>query len=116
MLANLVENAIRHSPTDAQIEVALCPAGREKGPQVAISDDGPGIPEAERDKVFQRFYRLDASRSTSGRGLGLALVAAVADLHGANIQLLDYTPRGLRVVLTFADRVAAPGTAEGCQR
>jgi signal transduction histidine kinase len=103
MFANVLENAIWHSPPGAHIEVALRAAGSGEGPKVTISDDGPGIPQAEREKVFRRFYRLDASRSTPGNGLGLALVAAVVDLHGANIRLADNQPRGLRVVLTFGD-------------
>jgi signal transduction histidine kinase len=77
---------------------------------------GRGIPKAERGKVFQRFYRLDASRSTSGNGLGLALVTAVADLHGANIQLFDNTLPGLRVVPMFAETIAVSATAEECHR
>ena len=115
MLANLVENAIRHSPSDAHIDVALRAADNREGPEVAIKDDGPGIPEAERDKVFRRFYRLDASRSAPGNGLGLALVAAAADLHGATIRLFDNPPRGLRVVLTFAKTIATPATGQEFQ-
>jgi signal transduction histidine kinase len=78
---------------------------------VTISDDGPGIPEGERDKVFRRFYRLDTSRSTSGNGLGLALVAAVADLHGAKIGLFDNPPHGLRVMLTFDEAIVIAVTS-----
>jgi len=112
MLANLVENAIQHSSSGAHIEVALRAAGDREGPQVTIGDDGPGIPEAERDKVFRRFYRLDTSRSTAGNGLGLALVAAVVDLHGANIRLSDNPPRGLCVTLIFAEMMTARVAAE----
>lgn len=112
MLANLVENAIQHSPSSGHIEVALRPAVSGEGPRVTINDDGPGIPETERDKVFRRFFRLDASRSTPGNGLGLALVAAVVDLHGSTIRLSDNPPRGLHVALTFADTIAAPVVAE----
>ncbi len=65
-----------------------------------MSDDGPGIPAHERERVQQRFVRLDASRATAGAGLGLALVRAVADLHGASLILEDNAP-GLRVVVTF---------------
>lgn len=107
MLANLVENAIRHSRRGAHIELALRAAVGGEGPRVTISDDGPGIPEPERDKVFRRFYRLDASRSTPGNGLGLALVAAVVDLHGADIRLFDNSPHGLRVTLTFDQAMTA---------
>ena len=54
--------------------------------EIEVEDDGPGIPEAERGKVFDRFYRLDHSRSTAGSGLGLALVKAIAGLHGLSIE------------------------------
>jgi signal transduction histidine kinase len=93
MLANLFDNAIRHSPAGAHIDVALCSADDIEGPQVTISDDGPGIPEAERNKVFRRFYRLDANRSTPGNGLDLALVAAVTELHSAKIRLFANAPQ-----------------------
>jgi signal transduction histidine kinase len=108
ILANLVGNSIQHSPSGVHIEVRLRAAGNREGPRVTISDDDPGIPEVERDKVFRRFYRLDASRSTPGNGLGLALVAAVADLHSAKIRLSDNSPHGLRVALTFAETITAP--------
>ena len=67
---------------------------------MTVSDDGPGIPAVERERVFRRFYRLDASRSTPGSGLGLSFVAAVAKLHDATISLEDNEP-GLRVVVAF---------------
>jgi signal transduction histidine kinase len=65
-----------------------------------VCDTGPGIPVDERDKVFHRLYRLDKSRSTPGSGLGLSLVAAIAELHNAQITLDDDAP-GLRVSLRF---------------
>ena len=68
-----------------------------------ITDTGPGIPSAEREKVFRRFYRLEASRTTPGSGLGLALVKAVAELHGATVELLDNDP-GLRINVRFPPR------------
>jgi signal transduction histidine kinase len=98
MVANLVENAIRHCPAGAQIGVTL---GEDAGAAVlAVTDTGPGIPAAEREKVFRRFYRLETSRTTAGSGLGLALVRAVADLHGASVELSDNRP-GLRVNIRF---------------
>jgi signal transduction histidine kinase len=66
----------------------------------AVEDDGPGIPADEHDRVFQRFYRLTSSRSTPGNGLGLALVAAIGNLHNAKIQLADSQP-GLRLQISF---------------
>ena len=101
LFANLVENAIRHAPPAARIELDLLLAADGRGPEVTVRDDGPGIPSGERSKVFHRFYRLDASRSTPGNGLGLSLVAAVADLHGIAIRLTGNEPRGLCVHLAF---------------
>lgn len=104
MLANLVENAIRHTPAGAHIELVL--EHRPAGPVGIVADDGPGIAAEARDKVFQRFFRLERSRSTPGSGLGLSLVAAVADIHGIAITLADSGP-GLEVLLDFAVRESA---------
>ena len=68
------------------------------GPAIAVADTGPGIPAAERERVLERFVRLDATRSTLGNGLGLSLVQAVARLHGARLVLDDNRP-GLKVTL-----------------
>jgi signal transduction histidine kinase len=103
--ANLVENAIRHTPAGSRIKIDL---HREAdGAAAVFSDRGPGIPECEYGKVFRRFYRLESSRTTPGSGLGLALVAAVADLHGARISLDDNHP-GLRVTILFPYSTALP--------
>lgn len=98
MFANLIENAIRHCPSDAKIEVGL--ARERRFATVQVSDDGPGIPDDEREKVLRRLYRLEKSRSTEGTGLGLSLVKAIADLHDAELDLSDNRP-GLRVRLSF---------------
>ena len=98
LFSNLIENAIRHTPAGTRIVVGLQAAG---GAAIAtIEDDGPGIPAEERGKVFRRFYRLTSSRSTPGNGLGLALVAAIANLHHARIEILDGRP-GLCMRTTF---------------
>ena len=97
MISNLVENALRHTPSGSTVTLALRKAGA--GFQIEAADNGPGIPEAERGKVFDRFYRLDRSRSTAGSGLGLALVKAIAGLHGLTIELTDRKP-GLGVVVS----------------
>ena len=100
-LVNLVDNALKHVPRGGRVRVE---AGR-KGDQIrlAVADDGPGIPASERERALERFYRLDASRSTPGAGLGLSLVAAVADLHEAELELMDNDP-GLRVEMRFPSR------------
>jgi len=79
-VVNLLENAILHG--GPHITLRLC-----AGPVIEVEDDGPGIPEAERDAVTRRFHRLDRSRSTPGTGLGLALVAAAAKAHGGALRL-----------------------------
>ncbi|HEV7547103.1 MAG TPA: ATP-binding protein [Reyranella sp.] len=96
MISNLVENALRHTQAGSTVSLALRKAGA--GFEIEVADNGPGIPETEYGKVFDRFYRLDRSRSTSGSGLGLALVKAIAGLHGLTIRLEDRKP-GLGVVL-----------------
>ncbi|MBB3932425.1 signal transduction histidine kinase [Kaistia hirudinis] len=98
MVANLVENAIRHCSEGTEIRMAALLAGDRV--RFEISDNGPGIPPDERQRVFQRLYRLDKSRTTPGTGLGLSLVKAIADLHGAAISLNDNAP-GLRVRIDF---------------
>jgi signal transduction histidine kinase len=98
MLANLVENALFHTPPGTTVRLEL--VNEKDGLVGTVADNGPGIPEDARDKVFQRFFRLDQSRSTAGSGLGLSLVAAIARLHGIAITLKDNYP-GLRVVLAF---------------
>lgn len=98
LVANLCENAIRHSPQQTRIEVGL--HATKDGSELVIADRGPGIPIEAREKVFQRFYRLESSRTTPGSGLGLSLVAAIAELHEIGIRLEDNEP-GLRVVVTF---------------
>jgi signal transduction histidine kinase len=97
MLANLLENAVRHSPPGAAISLTAdgCEMG---GIAVTLSDTGAGIPPAEYQNVFRRFYRLEASRTTPGNGLGLSLVAAIAGLHGISVEFADNRP-GLRVTM-----------------
>ncbi len=98
MFSNLIENAIRHTQPGTRIAVQLVAEDTEA--VVRILDSGPGIPCEERENVFRRFYRLGASRQTPGNGLGLALVAAIATLHRAAVELSDNGP-GLRVTLRF---------------
>ena len=107
MTANLLDNAIRHTPAGTQIGISL--ETSSGGATAIIADSGPGIPAGQRDKVFQRFYRLDASRSTSGNGLGLALVSAIAGLHEIALSLEDARP-GLKVVLAFPGAQSFNGT------
>ena len=94
-LANLLDNAVKHGREGGRVGLALSPAGL-----VTVTDDGAGIPPEAREAVLRRFHRLDAARSRPGAGLGLALVAAVAELHGARLTLGDAAP-GLRVEMAL---------------
>lgn len=105
LFANLIENAIRHCPPETTIAMSANKHG-DHAFAVSVCDNGSGIPDAERDKVFQRLYRLDKSRSTPGHGLGLSLVKAIAELHGATVMLADNRP-GLCVRVKFPQTNAA---------
>lgn len=97
LLANLLSNSMRHTPVGCTIHLQIAASGMQQV-FLSVSDNGPGIPAHERERVFDRFYRLEKSRTTPGSGLGLSLVRAVVELHGGKIKLLDNNP-GLHVVV-----------------
>jgi signal transduction histidine kinase len=97
-LANLVDNAIKYTPAGGAVEVELENHGGDS--LLVVADNGPGIPPEDRERVTQRFVRLESSRNSPGTGLGLSLAAAVARLHEARLAFEDNRP-GLRVTLTF---------------
>lgn len=98
-VVNLLDNAFKFSPRGGHVRLSA--ASAESGPVVIVSDQGPGIPEADRARATERFFRAESARSTPGSGLGLALVQAVAGLHGGSLRLEDNAP-GLRAVLSLA--------------
>lgn len=99
LLRNLVDNAIRYTPPGGRVSVAV-QAGRE-GPVLTVADSGPGIPPAERERVFERFHRL-AGQEVEGSGLGLSIVARIAQRHEARIELgAGEGGAGLRVTVRF---------------
>lgn len=97
-VANLVDNAVKFSPPGSVVRVQAEPAGA--GATITVADQGPGIPEADRTRAIERFFRAEAARSTPGAGLGLALVQAVAQLHGGTLRLSDAGP-GLIAMLSL---------------
>jgi signal transduction histidine kinase len=103
MYANLIENSIRHAGPGAHIELSL--VLQDGNVCTRLEDNGPGVPAAEHTKVFRRLYRLEKSRTSTGTGLGMSLVKAVAELHDANIRLEDAHP-GLRVIISYAQNTA----------
>ncbi|XVQ87713.1 DUF4153 domain-containing protein [Microbispora siamensis] len=109
VLANLLDNAVRHSPSGGTVRVEARPAGPNL--EISVTDDGPGIPPAERARVFERFSRLDAGRAADagGAGLGLAIAKEIVELHGGSIAVTDPIPAAKRS--TGGGR----GTAPGCR-
>jgi len=102
-IGNLIDNALKFTPEDGRVAVET--RRREDGAvEITVADNGPGIPDPEKPKVVERFYRGDASRGTPGVGLGLSLVGAVAKLHVGTLELFDNHP-GLRA------RMVLVGTA-----
>ena len=98
-LANLVDNAIKYTPAGGRVRIRAVTT--DTGVELSVADSGPGIPQADRPRVTERFVRLEASRNSPGTGLGLSLVAAVAHFHNAELVLEDNTPSGLMAVLRF---------------
>ena len=97
-LANLIENAVKYAePQNGSLHVTLQLTGGDAA-TIEVADNGAGVPGEDRERVQQRFVRLDRSRTTEGSGLGLALVRAIAELHGGTLELADNDP-GLRVRL-----------------
>ena len=106
LVRNLADNAVRYAPPGSRVQVRV---GRDDGaPTLWVDDAGPGIPPAERERVFDRFYRRDAAgegEAAQGTGLGLAIVRSVAERHGAKVTLGDSPLGGLRVAVRFAPRL-----------
>ncbi len=98
LLRNLIDNAIRYTPTNGRIDVKIKEHNRSI--LLHIMDNGPGIPEEHRDKVFDRFFRVLGTKQT-GSGLGLAIVKQIIDLHKAKIHLQNTEPHGLTVTVFF---------------
>ena len=105
-VANLLDNALKFSPGGTELSLVAEPRGN--GITITVSDQGPGIPEEDRARATERFFRGERARSTPGSGLGLSLVQAVAQLHGGVLSLQDAGP-GLRAVLTLAGGSAHEG-------
>lgn len=99
LLTNLIDNALAYIPRGSRVDVQVRQATDGRAVELLVSDNGPGIPAAERGRVFDRFYRVPEA-PTGGSGLGLAIVAEIAQSHGARVSLEDAGP-GLRVRVTF---------------
>ncbi|MGM0768521.1 MAG: ATP-binding protein [Pseudomonadota bacterium] len=105
MVSNLIDNAIKYTPEKGVIRVSVRREGTDS--LFEVSDSGIGIPDDEKDQVFQRFYRVGKSRSLPGNGLGLSLVSAVAEIHQGRIELSDHHPGAEYPGLTVTIRMPA---------
>jgi len=101
LVFNLLDNAILHTPKNTRIKISLQSSNTHT--ELMVADNGSGIDEAYHQKVFQRFYRLEQSRTTPGNGLGLSIVAAIAELHDGTLTLLDNKP-GLKIILRLPNQ------------
>jgi two-component system OmpR family sensor kinase len=101
LFSNISQNILRHTPADSKVEINI--AQNQSNTEIIIDDSGPGIPAALRNQVFERFTRIDASRSrdTGGFGLGMSIIKSVVDKHNGQIFLEDSEFNGLRVRLIF---------------
>jgi signal transduction histidine kinase len=109
-IGNLVDNAIKYAPADSHVAVRVR-RDAEGDVEVAVGDHGPGIPDAEKHHAAERFFRGDASRGTSGVGLGLSVVASVAKLHGGVLALKDNDPGLLASLILQKPVSGAPAPA-----
>lgn len=105
LVGNLVDNAIRYAGHGAQVTVHV--AARGKQPLLQVIDNGPGVADEERDKVFRRFYRGESTQAQQGSGLGLPIVREIARTHGATVTLEQTPGGGLTVSVRFAPVAAA---------
>ncbi|MGE3772910.1 MAG: sensor histidine kinase [Gammaproteobacteria bacterium] len=106
LVDNLLDNALRYTPRGGRVHVEL--AARRHGAVLSVADSGPGIPEADRGRVFDRFYRVPGS-TVQGSGLGLAIVKRVADLHGASIEVGESDLGGACFTIAFPATADARG-------
>jgi two-component system sensor histidine kinase TctE len=106
LIGNLVDNAIRYAGPNARVTVSTASWPR---PFISVADNGPGVPEAMREQVLKRFFRMPGS-ATQGSGLGLSIVREVARVHGASLSLRDSKGGGLTVLVEFpiVQRTALP--------
>lgn len=103
LVYNLCDNAIRYNNENGNVTVTVTPL--EKGASVSVKDTGIGIPEKYQERIFERFFRVDKSRSkaTGGTGLGLAIVKHITQLHDAKLEISSEEGKGTEIIVTFKD-------------
>jgi signal transduction histidine kinase len=99
LVQNLIENALSHALGATRLTVAT--VATADGCALAVTDDGPGVSQADLGRLFDRFYRTDRSRKAGGSGLGLSIVRQVAELHGGQATAEGVRPKGLKISVTL---------------
>lgn len=97
VVENLVQNAVKYSPRGTTITVNVTP--HDDGARIAVEDEGPGIPDDDKDRIFEAFLRLDRNHPSPGTGVGLSLVRRFVDLHGGSVLVEDVVPTGARFIV-----------------
>ena len=106
-VSNLLDNAVRFTPDGGRIVISL--DADPSGSQIIVQDEGCGVAAEHMSRMFDRFYRVEASRSSEGTGLGLALVKSIAELHGGTIKVQSEVGRGTKMTLWFPKLPRAGG-------
>ena len=101
IIRNLIENAVKYAPADGEISITL--TSDEKRISLQVANTGASIPDSEKEKIFERFYRVDRSRSSKipGTGIGLAIVKQLTELYQGTITVTDHQPSGVCFTLEF---------------
>src|SRR6185437_6705571 len=99
LFRNLVENAVRHSPPGGRVSLEGVFGGRAGSVEIIVSDEGSGVPESDRGRLFEPFFRGTQPQGSGGAGLGLAIVREIARAHGGDVQLDPSAPSGARFVV-----------------
>jgi signal transduction histidine kinase len=99
MILNVLNNALTYTPPDGTVDVSMVPS--DGVVSIHVSDTGPGISPDDRERVFERFVRLDPARAEAGAGLGLSIARWAAEAHGGRVDLLSSSPRGSVFAITL---------------
>ena len=108
MLRNLLENAVRHSPSPGRVLVEATLSTDTGTVEIAVGDEGSGVPEAERARLFEPFFRGADARGSDGAGLGLAIARSIARTHGGDVHLDATARRGARFVVRLPGAARPP--------
>jgi two-component system OmpR family sensor kinase len=92
MVGNLLGNALIYTPPGGAVDIAVARSNGQV--EIRVADTGPGVPEQDRERVFERFVRLDPARAAGGSGLGLAIARWVAEAHGGDVRIISTGPGG----------------------